>query len=91
MAAQPPSAFTNTCNISGTAWQISAKFIRSLQFCHKYVWDKLTFEFDPRWRRSRHLGFTKTLISPAWLDRFLPNLTDRRIEATDMFLMCFDL
>jgi len=33
----------------------------------------------------------KSLISPAQLDGFLPNFADRRIEATDMFPMSFNL
>ena len=35
--------------------------------------------------------FLKSLISPAKLDRFLPNFADHRIEATDMFPMSFNL
>ena len=35
------------------------------------------------------LDLLKSLIFLAQLDRFLPNFAGRRIEATDMFPMCF--
>jgi hypothetical protein len=37
------------------------------------------------------LDLLKSLTFLAQLDRLLPNLAGRRIEATDMFPMCFNL
>ena len=37
------------------------------------------------------LVLLKSLTFLAQLDRLLPNLAGRRIEATDMFPMCFNL
>ena len=37
------------------------------------------------------LDLVKSLISPAGFHRLLPNYAGRRIEATDMFPMCFNL
>ena len=92
MAVQPPSwiYYNLQCirNDLTEFHQILQVVAMSLWICSQTV---LTCELDPKWRRAAILDLLKSLISPARLDRFLPNFAGRRIEAMDMFTMSFHL